>query len=102
MSKRATDIVAYLTPIGLILAFLFGDREESRFHLNQALVLWSAGVLLNLIVRICGYIPLVGALVAIVGWIINVALTISWIIGFISAITGTEKKIPILGEISLL
>lgn len=102
MSKRATDIVAYLTPIGLILAFLFGDREESRFHLNQALVLWLAGVLLNLIVRICGYIPLVGAFVAIVGWIINVALTISWIIGFISAITGTEKKIPILGEISLL
>lgn len=39
MSKRTTDIVAYLTWIGLIVAFLAGDRRNSRFHLNQALVL---------------------------------------------------------------
>ena len=30
MSKRTTDIVAYLTWIGLIVAFLAGDRREAN------------------------------------------------------------------------
>ena len=39
MNKRTTDIVAYLTWIGLMVAFVAGDRHRSKFHLNQALVL---------------------------------------------------------------
>ena len=39
MSKKTTDIVAYITPIGLLLAFLIGDRENCKFHINQALVI---------------------------------------------------------------
>lgn len=35
MDKRTTDVVAYLTWVGLIIAFVAGDRERSRFHLNQ-------------------------------------------------------------------
>ncbi len=30
MDKRATDIVAYLTWVGLLIAFVAGDREGSR------------------------------------------------------------------------
>lgn len=102
MSKKTADIVAYLTPIGLILAFILGNREESRFHLNQALVLVLAEVLLNVVIRVFGFIPLVGTLVGIVGGLVNFVLFILWVIGFASAIQGTEKKVPLLGEISLL
>lgn len=34
MNKQATDIVAYLSWPGLLIAFLAGDRHASRFHLN--------------------------------------------------------------------
>lgn len=102
MSKKTTDIVAYLTPLGLILAFIFGDRENSKLHLNQALVLWLAGIILGIISRVCGYIPLVGTLVALICGLLNLVLFIFWIMGFVSALTGSEKKVPILGEISLL
>lgn len=102
MSKKTTDIVAYLTPLGLILAFIFGDRGNSRFHLNQALVLCIAEILVGVAERVFHVIPLVGWLGGLVCGIIGLILFIFWIIGIAAAISGTEKKIPVLGEISLL
>lgn len=37
MDKKTTGIVAYLTWIGLVIAFVAGDKEGAKFHLNQAL-----------------------------------------------------------------
>ena len=85
MSKKVTDIVAYITPIGLILAFLIGDREKSKFHINQALVIFLAEILLGIVERILGRIPLLGGI----------------IIGLVSACQGTEKRVPVIGDIVL-
>ncbi len=52
MSKRTTNIVSYLTWIGLVVAFLAGDRRESRFHLNQALVLTVCSVVWAIVYRV--------------------------------------------------
>ena len=52
MNKRTTDIVAYLTWIGLIVAFVAGDRQRSKFHLNQALVLAIVSVAWAVIYRV--------------------------------------------------
>ena len=52
MSKRTTDIIAYLTWIGLIVALLAGDRRNSRFHLNQALVLSIISFLWTVVYRV--------------------------------------------------
>lgn len=45
MNKRTTDIVAYLTWVGLLIALVAGDRDASRFHLNQSLVIWLTGTI---------------------------------------------------------
>ena len=88
MDKKTTGIVAYITWIGLLIAFIAGDKEGAKFHLNQALVVWIAGL-------ICGIIPLVG-------WIGSLFCLVCAIIGLISAINGTEKEVPLLGKIKLL
>lgn len=88
MDKKTTGIVAYITWIGLLIAFIAGDKEGAKFHLNQALVVWIAGLL-------CGFIPLVG-------WIGSLFCLVCAIIGLISAINGTEKEVPLLGKIKLL
>lgn len=88
MDKKVTGIVAYITWIGLLIAFIAGDKEGAKFHLNQALVVWIAGL-------ICGFIPLVG-------WIGSLFCLVCAIIGLISAINGTEKEVPLLGKIKLL
>ena len=95
MDKKVTDIIAYLTWVGLVIAFVAGDREASKFHLNQSLVIWLASTL-------CGFvavIPVLGTLVSIVG---GIFCFICWFIGIIGALQGTEKPVPFLGQFKLL
>ena len=102
MNKKTTDIVAYLTPIGLILAFIFGDRENSRFHLNQALVIVLAELVLGVVETVTGWIPLIGALINVVIVILSIVLFVLWIKGIASAAKGTEEPVPSLGTIKLM
>ncbi len=96
MNKHTTDIVAYLTWVGLLISFVMGDRNASRFHINQSLVIWLTSTL-------CGVaIKLVGWLLSFVLWLVEVFCAVCWFIGFIGAIQGTEKPLPVLGQIRLL
>lgn len=102
MNKKTTDIVAYLTPLGFILAFLVGTKTESRFHLNQALVLILAEVLVEIVDAILAHIPLINVVASILLAIVAIGLFVLWIMGLVSAIKGEEKPVPVLGEIQLL
>lgn len=95
MDKKVTGIVAYLTWIGLLVAFLAGDKEGAKFHLNQALVLLIA----NLILLVLGRIPVIGWLISLVG---GIFLFVCWIIGLVAAIKEEEKEVPLLGAIKIL
>ena len=95
MNKKVTDIVAYLTWIGLIIAFVAGDREGSKFHLNQALVIVLAGIIIGIV----GVIPLIGWIVSLVGGIL---CFVCWLLGLIGAVQGKEKPVPVLGKFKLL
>ena len=94
MDKKVTGIVAYITWIGWIIAYLAGDKEGAKFHLNQALVLWIASIVLSIL----SYIPLIGIIPAILG----IVVFIFWIMGLVNAIKGEEKPLPIIGGIKIL
>lgn len=87
MDAKTTGIVAYITWIGLIIALVLGDREGAKFHLNQALVIWLAGLF--------GVIPCIG-------WVWGIFCFICAIMGLVSAINNEEKEVPLLGQIKLL
>ena len=95
MNKHTTDIVAYLSWPGLLIAFLVGDRMASRFHLNQSLVIWLAGT----IVGFLSQAPLVGWIIGSVG---GLFCAVCWFIGLINAIQGVETEVPLLGQLRLL
>ena len=88
MNKRTTDIVAYLTWVGLLIALVAGDRDASRFHLNQSLVIWLTGTICGIL----GHVFLVGGLFC----------GVCWFIGIINAMQGVEKEVPLLGQFHLL
>lgn len=87
MDKRTTDIVCYCTWVGLLIAVLAGNREASRFHLNQSLVLGIFGLL--------GVIPCVG-------WVWAVFVAVWWCMGLTGAIRGVERPVPVQGGIRIL
>lgn len=95
MDKKVTGIVAYLTIIGWVIAYIAGDKEGAKFHLNQALVL----ALANIINSIIGMIPIIGF---IASWIISIFLLVCVIIGIIAAAKGEDKEVPLLGSIKIL
>lgn len=97
MDKKATGIVAYITWVGLLIAFLAGDKEGAKFHLNQALVIWIGYI----IVGVIGWLP-----IPLVGWIItsvlSVFLFVCTIIGIVGAVKGEEKEAPLIGSVKIL
>ena len=87
MDTKTTSIVGYLTLIGLIVAFCAGDKEGAKFHLNQALVIFLFALL--------GIIPCIG-------WIWEIFILVCWIMGLIAAINQEEKRVPLIGNITII
>ncbi|MDD2986043.1 hypothetical protein [Flavobacterium sp.] len=87
-------IIAYLTIIGLIIAFVKNNdnkNEFARFHIKQSLGLGLTGLALGII----GMIPILGWIVYIVGIFI---LLYMWIVGLMNAINGKQNTVPFLGD----
>lgn len=87
-------IIAYITVIGLIIAFVMNSDKKQPFatyHIRQSL-----GVMLT---------AFAGAFINIIpflGWLlylpILVIIVVMWISGLMNAINGKEKPILILGK----
>lgn len=84
---KTTAIVAYITNIGFLIAIMMHGKAKTKFgafHLRQ-----MAGLCL------CS----LGAAIPFLGWFIVLPfLFVLWIIGFIGAINGQTKPVPVLGE----
>lgn len=87
MDTKTTSIVAYITWIGLLIAFVAGDKDGAKFHLNQALVIFLFSLL---------------SLIPCIGWIWAIFMLICWIMGLIAAINQEEKPVPLIGNIKIL
>ena len=102
MSRKATNIVAYLTWIGLIVAFVVGDRYACRFHLNQALTLMVCGLVVGVVSNILAMIPILGWLLLVIPWLLSLGIGILTLVGLINAIQDVEKPLPLIGGIQIL
>lgn len=87
-------IIAYITFIRLIIAFVMNNEKKSefaKFHIKQMLGLSLTGLALVII----SMIPILGWIIYIVGVFV---LLYMWIMGLMNAINGNEKLVPILGN----
>ena len=99
MDKKTTSWVSYITFIGWIIAYLAGDKEGAKFHLNQSLVIWIGYLIVFVANKILIFIPIIGWLVICAAYIF---LFVIWIMGLINAINQEEKELPLIGQIKLL
>lgn len=95
MNKKVTGIFAYLGIVFWLIAFLAGDKEGAKFHLNQGLVLF----IFMMILSVLSVIPVVGWIIACVGYI---AWLVFVIMGIVSVCKDEEKELPLIGKIHLL
>ena len=92
---KSTATIAYLTLIGLIVAFVQNGEKKNTFasyHIRQSVGLMCTGFALALV----NIIPFLGWMISILGVI---GLMVLWIMGLLNAINGKEKPIPLLGNL---
>ncbi len=101
MSKKTTDVLAYAMIIGWVIAFCFGKRRESYFHLNQGLVVVLFHVIWQTVTLVLAKLLGIG-----VGMIVYLILSMfflaAWFEGISFAMRGRERPIPIFGKVRLL
>ena len=94
---KTIAIIAYLTLIGLIIAFVMNNEKKNEFasfHIRQSL-----GILvLSAIVAVFFFIFGFAVSVSFLPTIINLLILVLWILGFIGAIQGEMKKVPVFGD----
>lgn len=91
---KTIAIIAYLTIIGLVIAFIMNqDKKDSfaSFHIKQSLGL----VLLSLGLFIIGMVPVLGWILSFLG---SVFLLYLWIMGLLSAINNQKNPVPFVGH----
>ena len=91
---KTIAIIAYLTFIGLVIAFVMNNEKKDPFatyHIRQSLGLVLTSIALSLI----NVIPILGWIISLVGAFV---LLYMWIVGLLNAINGRENPVPILGE----
>lgn len=99
MDTKTTSWVSYITFVGWIVAYLAGDKEGAKFHLNQSLVIWLGYLCVVIAAIPLAFIPIIGWLAV---WAAYIFLFVMWIIGLIAAINQEEKELPVIGKIKIL
>lgn len=90
---KTIAIISYLWIIGLIIAFVMNNDKKNSFasfHIRQMVGL----ALLSIAVGFVRYYLDFG----IIGWVLSLGVFALWIIGFIGAVQGEEKRVPLLGD----
>ncbi len=101
MSNKAIGIVAYITIIGWIIAFVLFKGKEDRsqqaaFHLEQSLgliiVAVAVAIIGNILVAIAGIFSLLLL-------VVNIGIIVLWVLGLLNAINEKQEPIPLIGPL---
>ena len=94
---RTVAILSYITLIGFIVAIVVHSSKKTQlgsFHLRQVLGLIVSGLGFGVCAFVLAFIPILGWLVIMAGWI---TMLVFVVMGFMSAATGQQKPLPIVG-----
>ncbi len=94
---KTIAIISYLTLIGLIIAFVMNNDKKNdfaSFHIRQSLGIFVISIIIFVFFFILAFIVYIPFLSTIV----NLCIVVLWVLGFIGAIQGEKKLIPVIGE----
>ncbi|WP_298880669.1 hypothetical protein [uncultured Polaribacter sp.] len=90
---KTTAIISYITIIGTVAALIMNSSKKNSFasfHIRQMIGLVGLGLVNQYVIT--------KFLGGTIGMVIAVILFVLWVIGFIGAVKGEEKRIPLLGD----
>jgi len=97
---KTVAIVSYLSIIGWITAFVIHGNNKTNlgaFHLRQTIALFIVGICCWVVQMFLAFIPYIGWVLDVLLIFVYIALFVLWIIGFVAALNGQEKPMPVIG-----
>jgi uncharacterized membrane protein len=94
MDAKTKAIISHLFGIGWLIALIMNmnNKEElASYYIRQNLGL----IIISILLRIFGYIPVLGIAILVAGGII---LFVFWLMSLIWSIQGEMKPVPWIGE----
>lgn len=106
ISENVAGAIAYLSFVPAIVFLLMDPYRKNsfvRFHSLQCILLWTAGVLLAILLKLVTivlfFIPVLGPLlVVLVVVTVGVAALLAWVVLLVKAVQGERFKLPLVGD----
>ena len=100
--KKVVATIAVF-PILFLIYFISGkDSAYVRYCANQGLIFTILGIIISVVAGIIGAIPIIGFLMGIVFWLVDLAILALTIYQMIGAYKGTIKPLPVIGDVEIL
>jgi uncharacterized membrane protein len=108
MPENVAGALAYLTFLPAVIFLVLGPYNKNRFvrfHSLQCLLLWTAVLLMAVVLKLAGfillYIPIAGPLfLVVISVVAGLAAFSLWVVLVIKALQGEMFKAPTLGDLA--
>ncbi len=95
-SKLFAFIGVFLLIIGFLLVYGLRRRDKyAMYYAKQGLILFIIAVIAAVASALLGWIPVVGAIISTVCWIVFLAF---WILGLVYSLSDKEQELPVIGK----
>jgi len=106
LSEPIAGALAYFTFLPAIVFLLLAPYNKNRFvrfHSFQCLLLWGAGILVAIALKIASLVlfivPVLGPLlVVVVSTLVGLAAVVIWLVLVVKAFQGERFRLPLLGD----
>lgn len=107
-AENVAGALAYLTFIPAIIFLArapFKSNHFVRFHSAQSLLLWIAGVVIALALKVAGmvlfFVPLAGPLFVVLIYVVGaLAIFMIWVVLVVKALQEETYGLPVLGALA--
>ncbi len=93
--NKVMALLSYVGPLVLIPYFVDKNSEYVRFNALQGMNL----LIIELIGSVCGFVPIIGSIVA---WAIALATFILSIMGILNVLNEEEKQLPLIDKFNFV
>lgn len=109
LSEPVAGALAYFTFIPAIVFLVLNPYNRNRFvrfHAVQCLLLWGAGILLAIALKLAGLllfiIPVLGPLlVVLISSVVGLGGVVIWLVLVVKAFQGVMFRLPLLGDLAV-
>jgi len=100
-NNKVLSLFSYISFLFIIPLIACSNSKYAKFHVNQGIMLCITNVVFEAILKALKVLELSFAY-DIADAIVNIGLTVFMVIGIVNAVTGKAKKLPVIGNFTII